>query len=738
MFYSDDPITSRSEDLLNRKGFSNLLAKTMLNLKNTNTFIVGLYGKWGSGKTSIVNMALNEIKSMQEKNTEQKTVVVSFEPWNFSDTNQLLTQFFIRLSNEFRSKGEKSLTTIGKAIIKYSDAIHLAQNVPGVGEYLKLFGQRILSTLGKQLVTGLEDNDIFKQKEYIIKLLKKQNNQILIVIDDIDRLSNDQIRHMFRLVKSVADFPNTVYLLVFDEEIVIRALETVQGGSGKDYLEKIIQMPIHVPDIQKSVLRDVFLDRLESIRINHDVITISSEYWQKIYEPCIEPFVKNLRDIKRLCNVVQFKLTAIGSEIDFTDMVAITSIEVFLSPVYEWIKDNKEVLTEYQYIPSLITKEKMQQDWLDYYDEQFRSLLEDNESDILKYINTEDICIILSRLFPFFGKKVGKLYDTYDKNQLRKNNQISHPEKFDRYFHLSIEHIDYSKAEVMNTANIFDSEAIKQNLINLDIKRKSYGFLEEIRALIPDINPERARILTKALVEVSSQLDTISSESLISLNSCILAQSMILDLIDRIPSNERMEFILSLLKEANSSSLQTLGSVINQVELGYGRLAAKDISQSYKKIITLDELKKLEVEFCKKTKEILKSKCLFDFDDSRMVYYLLGCFVPDYLKSYMKEAFEKDENILRYLCNSITTWKGGYTSYEITDEYSKYLTKEQILYAIQSQKMKKAFFNLPKNVQYNSAAFFLHFDEKFTDEKRISQADIDSLLTLWENETNNN
>ena len=114
MFYSDKPISSNNEDKLNRKGFAKLLAHTLVHLDSKDTFTVGLFGKWGCGKTSLVNMTLAEIENIQAKNeTDEQIIVVHFEPWNFTDTNQLLTQFFVRLANEFQKKGNKNLTKIG-------------------------------------------------------------------------------------------------------------------------------------------------------------------------------------------------------------------------------------------------------------------------------------------------------------------------------------------------------------------------------------------------------------------------------------------------------------------------------------------------------------------------------------------------------------------------------------------------------------------------------------------------
>ena len=123
MFYSDKPISAPTEDQLKRSGCAKLLAHALSNLESQDTFTVGLFGKWGCGKTSIVNMALSELeKAQQEFPPNEQMIVVHFEPWNFSDTNQLLTQFFIRLSNEFRSKGDTELAKVGDALQKYSEA----------------------------------------------------------------------------------------------------------------------------------------------------------------------------------------------------------------------------------------------------------------------------------------------------------------------------------------------------------------------------------------------------------------------------------------------------------------------------------------------------------------------------------------------------------------------------------------------------------------------------------------
>ena len=59
-----------------------------------------------------------------------------------------------------------------------------------------------------------------------------------------------EIRQMFQLVKLLGDFPNTIYLLAFDREVVVESLKSVQEGVGEEYLEKIVQIPFELPAIR--------------------------------------------------------------------------------------------------------------------------------------------------------------------------------------------------------------------------------------------------------------------------------------------------------------------------------------------------------------------------------------------------------------------------------------------------------------------------------------------------------
>lgn len=179
-------------------------------------------------------------------------------------------------------------------------------------------------------------------KEKLVKNLKEQEKKILVIIDDIDRLSNEQIKLIFQLVNSVAGLPNIMYLLSMDKEIVIRALESVQNCNGAEYLEKVIQLPFDIPQLDKSKVFELLFRKLEDILKNKPEVNIDKKVWEKVFRGCIEPFVKNVRDVNRIVNTFQFKYNMVYNEVNFSDMLGLTTLQVLVPNIVQWIYINQE------------------------------------------------------------------------------------------------------------------------------------------------------------------------------------------------------------------------------------------------------------------------------------------------------------------------------------------------------------------------------------------------------------
>ena len=128
---SDEPIDKPEEDFLGREDFAKNLAESLNLWNKKKSLIIGLFGKWGSGKTSVINLAeyyLEEkIKEQIEKTNNP--IIIKFNPWSYSETKDLISPFI----NQIRESIEK------KNKIKNTRRIIRAQGVSRAHQFLHIF-----------------------------------------------------------------------------------------------------------------------------------------------------------------------------------------------------------------------------------------------------------------------------------------------------------------------------------------------------------------------------------------------------------------------------------------------------------------------------------------------------------------------------------------------------------------------------------------------------------------------
>ena len=128
MISPDLPITRSSDDKLNRQSFAESLARVLLRSTFPTSFTVGLYGEWGSGKTSLLNMVIEQVEA---KNKD--VIVLRFNPWLCSDPKQLITQFFKQMASAIKIK-KPAADTVCELVDQYADFFDAASLIPGAGD----------------------------------------------------------------------------------------------------------------------------------------------------------------------------------------------------------------------------------------------------------------------------------------------------------------------------------------------------------------------------------------------------------------------------------------------------------------------------------------------------------------------------------------------------------------------------------------------------------------------------
>jgi len=218
---ADRPSGDPGADRLGYAPFAMRLAESIVQLSGDEGHVIALYGPWGFGKTTMLNYVQHFLK---DTTATEQPVIVPFNPWWFAGSEDLMKAFFDQL--QVRLEGHKEFSSQArKSLAKFADVL---SEVP-------LAWAKPAATLLRS-----KPKDIAKLKSEISGALQQQSRRIVVVIDDIDRLTSEEIRQIFRVVKAVADFPKVTYLMAFDKAVVVQSLGELQGSSGEDYLEKIV------------------------------------------------------------------------------------------------------------------------------------------------------------------------------------------------------------------------------------------------------------------------------------------------------------------------------------------------------------------------------------------------------------------------------------------------------------------------------------------------------------------
>lgn len=727
MFNTDKPINKISEDKLGRSSFAKQLANAIMQFKTKDNYAISLQGKWGCGKSSVLNMTIEEIGKLSEVvNNNEKIVVIQFNPWNFTDTNQLINQFFLTLSNslKFNDKGKK-MKNVGSAIEKYSSALEYSEYIPVVGPYLKLL-PKLSAMLGKSMKDKAESklNDVTFRKKEVEQALRDLDNRILVVIDDIDRLSNEQIQLIFQLVNAVAGFPNIIYLLSFDKDIVVRALSDVQHCDGEEYLEKIIQVPFDVPPLSIKRLHSILFEKLDDLVEVHGGMEFDKERWSNVFDSCISPFVNTLRDVNRFCNALTFMYSTVKEEVDFIDMSGICALRVFASTIFEWIRDNKfSLVGGYNGGGiSLNNIRKQEEDAL----KRFQDVYPENAQVMLKAV---------ASLFPAFSNRISFSSVFQTTSEIHQAMRIASESKFDLYFSLSLDNIKISRTEIDDSLLRMEEDELRAYIDVLNKRDLLDVYLKEIKYNLSRIPEERIELFLSVLVFQSGRIAE-KETLLIGVDSTKISVYTISDLLFRISDeNIRFNIVANMLSKTDFQSFQFLIHLLHIIELTHGRIAETSNSQE-PKLITIDNLHQLEAIFLERTKSFVAITNLFEWKELRTVSFLWEFIEEKTYSEYIKSAIANELNAIRFLALHEGTWSSGgkVCKYELKDDsYSKFISTEESIKIIESTRLSEDFWMLEENIIEAAVAFILAI-ESGNVKKLIEIKDVEERISVWKNE----
>lgn len=645
MLYPDSPIKDLGEDYLQQEKFVNRLKSVITDYNSQDSLTIQLRGEWGSGKSSVLNMLKNSL----EEDSEKGPLVMYFNPWNFSTKNELIKSFFKELSVIFKENmGDEEFSKLNDFLNLIMSSVVSLTPIFGADSFFSIIANifsNILIWISKRSV---DEKNLVDVKNKLNSLLIKNNRKIVVIVDDIDRLTNIEIEQVFQLTKSIADFSNMIYILAYDEKYAITALENNGIHQPKEYIKKINQLQLDIPKANKLNLKEIFFERISEIfKKNH----LNFDYYiiEDIYYSYLTNYFSTIRDINRYLNTLSFYLPLIKERVYINDFLRLTILQVFEYDIYLKIKNNPEMFVESydfdylisNHIPSIYyVHEKKAKE---FYEELYK--LADNEEIVKK---------ILYGLFPklLYLEQNDKFKFKFNDSEYITDFRIASSRSFNYYFTFNnIDNIILDE-EFEHIIHNLSSSTFKETIDYLKRNNNLLSFLDHLHLYNSIFSNKKIQSYINIFLYYGDSFYCDDKTLSYNLQVSLKLSRFISILLYNLEESSYSNFSFNELK----NSLEMSDSLFLVMFIIYYFSAEKDreitIFEDYHYDIELEEMNILKQIAVKKIIEITKSGNWEKVKNLNYVIYTYNLLIGDEYDdsfSFIISEYSSEENLIKLI-----------------------------------------------------------------------------------------
>ena len=282
-------------DMLAYQPYADLITEIAVS-ERMNPLTIGLFGNWGSGKSTLLHL----IEKQTLNHAKKKIAVVKVNAWMFEgydDAKTALMEAILQSLKEnqtfFGNSVEKikglmkrvNWMRVGSTVLKQGVPLALGMTT-GTPMFMMPSAPKLTNfDTPEEMQTHMDNaNNLTKeylkdaQQENLVENIRKfreefvgiidasQVDNLVILIDDLDRCNPDRIVETLEAIKLFLSVEKTTFIIAMDENIITYSIKRKYPQLDKegldvsgDYIEKIVQLPIRIAELAESDVKNYML-----------------------------------------------------------------------------------------------------------------------------------------------------------------------------------------------------------------------------------------------------------------------------------------------------------------------------------------------------------------------------------------------------------------------------------------------------------------------------------------------
>lgn len=530
---SDDPIHDWTEDTLDRSSIVDVLTTKLLIAKAP---VIALFGEYGSGKTSVLNLLRAHLRG--------KAIVVTFSTW-LPGSQETLTAYLL---SDISAQCQKEFVVPGlrRSARRVTDA--LSETVPVLKGLIRLF----------PAIT--QKDEIESLRNALARLPKR----IVVLLDELDRMERAELLQLLKVVRGMASLPNLSFVCAAARTKLTKTVFDVSDDEGNLFFEKFFPTSVPIPRLDTDMLRNAGVERLVGVFRRRNWFADDREETEfrkeleEMWNRRIAPWVRNLRGLGLLANDVSVAAAPLRREVDPIDLILIELLQRFKPEVYDIVARNNTSLTGGG---SFVRSGNY------YFRDELKRIHERLNTDLSKASESEaqaeQIKGILGEMFPDYAKREGLSWDMRPKRSSngKEDRRINNPSMFLVYFRHQLPSAIFSSLAMETLAEKSRNAKLpeeRRQLFSTELLAMEPGSLKRddfLRKAVDELSRLNAEI-GRAWVEATlAHADTLTYDMMAQFGEAGHVLRMIHRVALELPGSQRVDFLEDCILRSVDDSL---------------------------------------------------------------------------------------------------------------------------------------------------------------------------------------